>query len=240
MCVLQPTSVRAGRCTAHVIMEFVNLTRKHAVKIASRFKFSVEECSLAVGRVVGNGSVKSAARMNNAVVIFVDSVDKANTLVEKGIVINDTFVPVAPLATLAKRVIISNVPPFIRDEVLVRELSRHGKIISQIKKVHSGCKAPELRHVVSHRRQLSMILHKNVDLNLAFKLKVDDFDYVIFATSEQMKCFICKSEGHLARACPDKDVEQNNAREENTESVEEQGATDDIQQDRQVSETGQG
>ena len=221
------------RCSAaalHASMEFVKLTRRHGVKIASKFKFSVEECSLAVGKVVGNSSVKSAARMNSAIVIFVDSIDKANTLVENGVVIKNTFVPITPLATSAKKVIISNVPPFIRDEVLARELSRHGKIMSPIKKVHSGCKAPELKHVVSHRRQLHMILNNNEEMNLAFKLKVDDFDYVIFATSEQMKCFICKSEGHLARACPEKEVRLT---EENVQ-IGEEHETDEMHQDRQV------
>lgn len=46
-------------------------------------------------------------------VIFVDSVEKANAVVENGIVVNDTFVSVMPLATPAKRITLSNVPPFI-------------------------------------------------------------------------------------------------------------------------------
>ena len=82
----------------NTIMEFSKLTRKHAIRIASSFACSVEECALAVGKVVGYSSIKSAARMNNAVLIFVDSVEMVNTLVEKGISVNDTFVVVLPLA----------------------------------------------------------------------------------------------------------------------------------------------
>ena len=96
---------------------------------------SVEDCSLAVGQVVGHSSIKSAARMNNAVVIFVDSVEKANTVVENGIVINDTFVSVLSLATPANRVTLSNVPPFIGDEILTRELSSHGKLFHLSRKL---------------------------------------------------------------------------------------------------------
>ena len=47
-----------------------------------------------------------------------------------GIVVNNTFVSVSPLNTPAKRVIISNIPLFISDDVLLRELLRHGKIVS--------------------------------------------------------------------------------------------------------------
>ncbi|TWW74485.1 hypothetical protein D4764_14G0004880, partial [Takifugu flavidus] len=35
------------------------------------------------------------------------------------------------------------------------------------------------------------------DLNVCFKVLVDDFDYVLFASSAQMKCFGCGEAGHL-------------------------------------------
>ena len=65
----------------------------------------------------------------------------------------------SPLNTPAKRVIISDIPPFISDDVLLRELSRHRKI-HPISKLPSGCKSPLLIYVVSHRRQVHMILNK--------------------------------------------------------------------------------
>ncbi|KAF0039235.1 hypothetical protein F2P81_007470 [Scophthalmus maximus] len=154
-------------------MEFTRLSRKHSFKVSPVFPCSVEECSLALGEIVGHGSIKSAARMNGAVLVFVDSVEKANTVVESGIVINDTFVSVTPLTTPATKVTVSNIPPFIRDEVLQRELCRYGKIVSPFRKLPSGCKSLLLRHVVSHRRRVLMILNKkDEELNLVFRLKV--------------------------------------------------------------------
>ncbi|KAL0187598.1 hypothetical protein M9458_014697, partial [Cirrhinus mrigala] len=35
------------------------------------------------------------------------------------------------------------------------------------------------------------------ELNVAFKFKIDGFDYVVFASSETMKCFKCGEEGHI-------------------------------------------
>ncbi len=47
-------------------------------------------------------------------------------------------------------VIISNVPPFIPDEVIERELIRVGRIVSPLKVISLGCKSSELkRDVVS-------------------------------------------------------------------------------------------
>ncbi len=65
------------------------LTRHHAVKVASAV--SVEDCCLAIGEAVGHGSILSASKMNNAVVIFLNTVDKANELVEQGIVVDGLF-----------------------------------------------------------------------------------------------------------------------------------------------------
>ncbi|KAJ3607640.1 hypothetical protein NHX12_024691 [Muraenolepis orangiensis] len=81
-------------------MGLERLTRRHAVKLSPGLNCTVEECSLAVGAVVGHDSVKSASRMNNAVVIFLDCVDKVNVIVEQGVVVQDTFTPVFPLVRI--------------------------------------------------------------------------------------------------------------------------------------------
>lgn len=66
--------VLVGVCIAK--MDLANLTRQHGFKIIPTCPCSVEECSLSVGEILGHSSIKSAARMNSAVVIFVDSVEK--------------------------------------------------------------------------------------------------------------------------------------------------------------------
>lgn len=66
--------VLVGVCIAK--MDLANLTRQHGFKIIPTCPCSVEECSLSVGEILGHSSIKSAVRMNSAVVIFVDSVEK--------------------------------------------------------------------------------------------------------------------------------------------------------------------
>ncbi|KAJ3583010.1 hypothetical protein NHX12_000007 [Muraenolepis orangiensis] len=80
------------------------LSRRHAVKLSPAAQVSVEECSLAVGEKVGYKSVKFAARMNRAVVVFLDSIDKVNSVVESGVAIRDVFTQVMPLFNSARRV----------------------------------------------------------------------------------------------------------------------------------------
>ena len=91
--------------------------------------------------------------------------------------VNGMFEPVILLIQPAIRITLSNVPPFISDDFLIKELSRHGKVVSPIRKMLSGCKSPLLRHVVSHRRQLFMLLNnKDEEFNYPFRICVDDFE----------------------------------------------------------------
>ncbi len=179
-----------------------NLTQRHGVKVASAV--SVEDCCLAAGEVVGHEHIMSASRMNSATVVFLSSVEKANELVETGIVVDNLFTPVLPLSMPSKKVLLSNVPPFVSDETLVRIMSRYGKLVSPIKMIPVSCKSPLLKHVVSFRRFLFMILKEDEELDLSLHLKVDDCDYIIYATTEKMKCFNCGEVGHLIRTCPSK------------------------------------
>lgn len=181
-----------------------SLTRRNGVKVASAS--SIEECCLAAGEVVGYDSVLSASRMNNAIVMIMSSVEKANELVERVLVINDAFTVVLPLSMPSKRVTLSNVPPFVKDEFLVNMLSRYGKLVSPIKKIPLGNVNPLLKHVVSFRRYAYMVLKDspNAELEVSFNFRMDDFDYLIYATTDKMRCFGCSRVGHLVRTCPDK------------------------------------
>ncbi len=93
---------------------FERLSRRHGIKIAPVMNCSVEECSLAVGKAIGYESILSASRMNGAVVFFLDAVEKVNSAVLNNKMIKDTFTPVMPLVQPARRITLSNVPPFIK------------------------------------------------------------------------------------------------------------------------------
>jgi len=100
-----------------------------------------------------------ATGIKGAVVIFLDQVEKVNRVVEAGLIVGDLFVPVFPLVQPVTRVLVFNVPPFVTDEFLSRELSRPRKVVSPIKKISSGFKNHLLKHVVSHRRYVYMVLN---------------------------------------------------------------------------------
>ncbi|XP_075933575.1 uncharacterized protein LOC142933370 [Anarhichas minor] len=214
-------------------MSLTDLTRKHGVKIPPLFGCSVEGISLAVGELVGHSCVKSAARMNNAADIFLDSLEAAEVVLENGVEVGEHFLPVHPLSSPAVKVTVSNVPPFIRNDDIIGELSKHGKVVSPVKRMSSGFKSPLLKHVVSHRRHVLMIPNnRSREVNLVFKITVEDFDYVIFAKTDDFKCYSCGKDGHLSRACPG----ENGSHEDQNQSGTEEGRGD--KQDGQEGTSG--
>ncbi len=124
---------------------------RHGVRCVPEQGVTVESVLLAVGEQIGCENISSASRMNKAVVIFLKEEQLVAQLIESGVVIDGGFCPILPLATLTSKVIISNVPPFIPDEVIERELIRFGRIASPLKIISLRCKNLELKHVIPLR-----------------------------------------------------------------------------------------
>lgn len=87
------------------------LTRCHGVKVIS--SVSVEECCLSVGEVVGHGEFCRRPRLNNTIVMFLSSVDKATKLVEHRLVLDGSLTSVLTLLKPSKKVTILNVPALL-------------------------------------------------------------------------------------------------------------------------------
>lgn len=60
--------------------------------------------------------------MNSTVVVFVDSTEKADQQVVAVVVINGALTPVFPLSNPVKKVVVSNIPPFFKNDLLLQEL----------------------------------------------------------------------------------------------------------------------
>ena len=108
---------------------FEALTRKHGVVCVPSDDVSVEDLVIATGNGIGTDKVRAASRMNKRVVIFVSETELVQEIVSTD---DGHFVLVSPLDTPAVKVIISNSPPFLKNQTLISELSRYGPVVSQI------------------------------------------------------------------------------------------------------------
>ena len=68
-----------------------------------------------------------------------------------------------------------------------------------------GCKNEKLKHVLSFRCQCFMFLNcPSQTLDVSFRVKDRERQYMVYASMGSMKCFECGEVGHKRVACPHK------------------------------------
>lgn len=180
---------------------------------------NIEDVLLAVSQKVSGSNIKSAARMNKALVVFLTEVDMVDELIETGLEVNNMFLQLLPLSSPSKKVVLSNVPPFIKDETLKEILQRYGKITAPIRMIPLGLKNPDIKHIMSFRRFTYIIPNAQYDpLEVAIKISIEGKDYTIFISTEQMRCYVCGDHGHVRQTCP----RSHNSAGENSSNVREE------------------
>lgn len=188
---------------SHGSVQASSLSLRHGIRCVTNAGESVEDVLLDVAERVGHDNIVSASQMNKAVVVFLKDERLVTVLIESGISVSGAFIQVQPLATPTSKVTISNVPPFIPNADIERELSRFGKLASGIKMVPLGCKNAALKHVMSFRRHVFMFLNSQ-NLNVSFRCMYEGKSYMLYASAGEMRCFECGAFGHVRLSCPNK------------------------------------
>ncbi|KAL7844922.1 hypothetical protein SRHO_G00234620 [Serrasalmus rhombeus] len=190
--------------------ETLSLSRSHGFRCVPPAEAGVEKVLLVVGETVGFDQIYSALRVNKAVVVFLREERLVNELVESGIWVLETFVLVSPLATPATGFTISNIQPFLSSESLtIKEFSWFGKFESGVTLVLLGCKNAALKHILSFRRQVYMFLNNpGGTLEASFRVVHGESLYVVYASTDSLRCFECGLIRHKRLACPLKECSE--------------------------------
>ena len=158
----------------------------------------------AIGNIVGLHNIRAASRMNKKFVVFVSEEHMVATVVEHGLFIEpNTYLSMFALQAPTVKVNNNNIPPFIRNQDLCNQLNKFGKVVSRISMVPMRHVSDKFKHVMSFKRVVYMILPENgKTLNVVLSVKIDGFEYKMFASSEVMTCFGCGAYGHVKSVCP--------------------------------------
>uniref|UniRef100_A0A8C4WZD8 CCHC-type domain-containing protein n=1 Tax=Eptatretus burgeri TaxID=7764 RepID=A0A8C4WZD8_EPTBU len=172
----------------------------------SRPMMSASRISFRYGKHRRYSQSSCPSRMNKRVVIFVSETELVHEILSTGLSTDDGhFVLVSSLDTRAVKVMISNAPPFLRNQTLISERSRYGSVVSQITMLPLRRQDDRTKHGMSFRRQAYVVLppsNAERTLNIVLKLKIDNHDYQVYVTTDTLKCFECGNFGHLKRSCP--------------------------------------
>jgi len=160
---------------------------------------------LAIGKIVLPKNIKFVSRIsNNRFCIFLSNKQILDNLMltTKHININDQLIPIRRLINPAKRFIISNVCPSIPNQAIIDSLSNIDIIpISQITHLKAGIKIDGYEHIFSFRRQMFLNYEDVPKLPNSLLINVNENQFRIFFSDDQITCFLCSSVGHTTSNC---------------------------------------
>ena len=101
-----------------------------------------------------------------------------------------------------KRIILSNVCSIIPHNVILNAFKQMGiRTVSSISFIKVGF-TEGFTHILSFRRQVYIHPDDVNKLPESLRVNYDDTSYWIFISTDNLKCFQCKREGHLTKHCP--------------------------------------
>lgn len=159
---------------------------------------------------VGHKNVTFASRISkNRICIFLSSVQLVDQIVKEHQVteINGHPINIRRLITPARRIIISNVCPSIPHRIIENFIGQLGIVTtSPVSFLRAGLGRDRFEHIKSFRRQVYIQPDDNINLPSSILLKNGNTEHRIFLTFDELLCFACKQNGHIASRCPNQTV----------------------------------
>lgn len=149
-------------------------------------------------------NIVAAYKSSGKIYIYLASKEMNEKFIEsnKVLTIKGNDLVVTPLVIQNKKVFFSNVPPNIPHEDLINMLERNRvRRKSPIITLHSSNSAGIFSHVISNRRAVYIHPEDVEKIPPVFKYNFEGSSGIIFMSAENIKCFICKEEGHVAKYC---------------------------------------
>lgn len=186
--------------------------REQAIVFDSVVDASKNDYIISTGELIGPKNIIFASRIsNNRVCIYFSSKEIIDEFMIKygGITLKEKFITARRLVSQAKRVILSNVSPCIPHETIECHLKTLNiKTVSPISFINAGLNKPEYKHILSFRRQVYITLEENQPLPDSTLIKFNNSFFRIFISTDEIKCFLCKTAGHIASNCPSNDTDK--------------------------------
>lgn len=157
-----------------------------------------------VETLISLDNVRAISKLSSGrVCIYVNSRSLVDELKNKKVSVKNQLLELKPYISDNKRVVISNVHPFIPDEIIIDALKIHDiKILSHITPLRAGLVKPGRAHILSFRRQFYIRDEDERKLPDSLQIHYDNTAYWTFLSTDSTACFYCKQTGHIARNCP--------------------------------------
>lgn len=201
------------------------------IEVKEGISLNLKDYAIAISNLTGKENLRFISKVSqNRICITLSSKQWVDKITEnKTIEIKGNRLNIRPLIIQSKRIVFSNVCPWIPDSVLVDILKKAGiRLESGIMFLRAGLDEPGLNHTNSHRRQAYINPDDISKIPKDNKVQInwDGTTYWIYISTELITCYLCKEDGHIARQCPNvdpstntKDDDSSNQQKSNGEAV---------------------
>lgn len=169
-------------------------------------ELNLTDYTCAIGQIVHPNNIVYSTRISkNRVCIYLSNKKMVEDLTDKFtfLKIKEALVPIRPLVSKQKRLIFSNVAPPISHRVIEGVMDTLGiKRYAPITTLKASITQDCYGHVLSSRRQTYIDPNDVKKLPELIKIAYQDITYFIYPSTDVMKCFLCKTDGHIAKHCP--------------------------------------
>lgn len=187
------------------------ISKEQAIVLDSIEGVTIEEYLIAIGNIVQPKNILYISRISQKrVCLYLNSKELVDNVVDNNVKvkIRNYTAEIRRLFTNNKRILISNVHPFIPSSLIESELVKRGITpASKITKIKATTvSSPGFSHVLSFRRQIYIKSDQLPLLPESLKINFEDSFFWIYFTTDKVVCFTCNAEGHLQKHCQNVDV----------------------------------
>lgn len=180
-------------------------TKEQAIILNSVESLQLKDYVYAVGKEVTPKNIIAASRLSNGrICIYLSSKELVDEYTQKYSIINilGQDVNIRKMISPSIKLIISNVCPSIPHEVIEKSLRDIGiKLASPVNFIRAGLQEEGYIHVISFRRSVFYIPDTNISIPNSLLIQYQGDTYRIFLQLDDMKCYLCKQNGHRSSNC---------------------------------------
>ncbi|KAI5739153.1 hypothetical protein M8J77_015721 [Diaphorina citri] len=160
---------------------------------------------IAVGNLLGGQfhQIIYGGKNGSNMVMHLCSQAVLNEFVSKNetVKIDEHVLPVKRLIDTGLVLYLHNVAPHLPNEVLVEELRKHVRLMSDLKLSSYGMKDPRLRHVLTYKRQVQIPTEDKEKVPIFITVTWKKIPYMIYLSFDSPRCYTCGKEGHMSKNC---------------------------------------